>query len=56
MEIFIKENGIKEKLMAKVLLSRKELLFILASGKMINNMVKEKKRGNQVQSSIQGTF
>ena len=40
----------------KVLLSRKELQFILASGKRISSTVKEKKCGNQVQSSIRETF
>jgi hypothetical protein len=56
MKISIKVNGLKEKLRVKVLLLRKELQLILASGKTISSMVKEKKCGKKVQSFILGTF
>jgi len=49
-------NGLREKLRAKALLLRKELQFILVSGKTISNTVKEKKCGNKVQSYILETI
>jgi predicted nucleotidyltransferase len=53
MEIFIKVNGLREKLRVKALLLSKDLQFILVSGKTISNTVKEKKCGNKVQLYIQ---